>query len=78
VRALGWWAAGLERGRGTRGSCRRRADGTLQPDREQVVVGERIAVATGRDSVAELSACGADAALPDLSDLPRVLDLIAG
>jgi phosphoglycolate phosphatase len=34
-----------------------------------------LAVATGRNSVEELLACGADAALADLSDCERVLDL---
>ncbi len=37
-----------------------------------------LGVATGRDSVDELLACGADAALADLSDLPRVLDVVCG
>ena len=35
-----------------------------------------LAVATGRNSVEELLACGADAALADLSDCERVLDLL--
>jgi phosphoglycolate phosphatase-like HAD superfamily hydrolase len=35
-----------------------------------------LAVATGRDSQETLLAAGADAALPDLSDLPYVLRLI--
>jgi phosphoglycolate phosphatase-like HAD superfamily hydrolase len=37
-----------------------------------------LAVATGRDSVEELLACGADAALSDLSDIKRALSLILG
>ena len=37
-----------------------------------------LAVATGRDSVEELLAAGADAALADLSDCERALDLIEG
>lgn len=37
-----------------------------------------LAVATGRDSVEELLACGAHAALPDLSDVDRALSLIFG
>jgi len=37
-----------------------------------------LAVATGRDSVAELLACGANAALDDLSDIERVVNLIRG
>jgi phosphoglycolate phosphatase-like HAD superfamily hydrolase len=35
-------------------------------------------VATGRNPAAELLACGADAALDDLTDLERVLSLIVG
>ncbi len=35
-----------------------------------------LGIATGRNSVEELLACGADAALPDLSDRRRVLDVI--
>jgi phosphoglycolate phosphatase-like HAD superfamily hydrolase len=37
-----------------------------------------LAVATGRDSAEELLAAGADAALADLSDCERALDLIEG
>jgi phosphoglycolate phosphatase-like HAD superfamily hydrolase len=37
-----------------------------------------LAVATGRDSVADLVAAGADVALTDLSDVERVLDIICG
>ncbi len=37
-----------------------------------------LAIATGRDSVADLLACGAHAALPDLSDVDRALTLILG
>jgi len=37
-----------------------------------------LAVATGRNSVEELMACGADAALDDLSDVERVIALIRG
>jgi phosphoglycolate phosphatase-like HAD superfamily hydrolase len=35
-----------------------------------------LAVATGRNGVDELAACGADVALPDLSDVERVLRII--
>jgi phosphoglycolate phosphatase-like HAD superfamily hydrolase len=35
-----------------------------------------LGVATGRDSLGELLACGADVALPDLSDLNTVLGLV--
>jgi phosphoglycolate phosphatase-like HAD superfamily hydrolase len=37
-----------------------------------------LAVATGRDSVEDLLACGADIALPDLSDVARAVDIICG
>lgn len=37
-----------------------------------------IGVATGRDSAADLRACGADHALDDLSDVERVVSLICG
>jgi len=37
-----------------------------------------LAVATGRNPLGELLACGADAALEDLADLERVLDIICG
>ena len=37
-----------------------------------------LAVATGRDSVADLLACGAHAAVVDLSDIDRVLSIIFG
>ena len=37
-----------------------------------------LAVATGRNPVDELLACGADAALEDLRDLGRAMDLITG
>lgn len=37
-----------------------------------------LAVATGRDSVDELLAAGADVALADLADTKRVLEIIAG
>jgi phosphoglycolate phosphatase-like HAD superfamily hydrolase len=37
-----------------------------------------LGVATGRDSVEELLACGADVALGDLSDLDRVVSIVAG
>ncbi len=37
-----------------------------------------LAVATGRDSVEALLACGADVALADLSDVERAVDIICG
>jgi phosphoglycolate phosphatase-like HAD superfamily hydrolase len=37
-----------------------------------------VGVATGRNPVDELLACGADAALEDLRDLDRVLAIIEG
>lgn len=37
-----------------------------------------LAVATGRDSVESLLACGADVALPDLSDTARLLRVLRG
>ena len=37
-----------------------------------------LAVATGRNGVDELAACGADVALPDLSDVGRALQIICG
>lgn len=37
-----------------------------------------LAVATGRNPVDELIACGADVALEDLSDVARVVDIICG
>jgi phosphoglycolate phosphatase-like HAD superfamily hydrolase len=37
-----------------------------------------LGVATGRDDVAELRACGADEALDDLSDVERVVSIICG
>jgi phosphoglycolate phosphatase-like HAD superfamily hydrolase len=37
-----------------------------------------LGVATGRDSVDDLLACGADAALPDLGDIDRVLSIVCG
>jgi phosphoglycolate phosphatase-like HAD superfamily hydrolase len=37
-----------------------------------------LAVATGRNDVEELTACGADVALPDLSDVEHALRIICG
>jgi phosphoglycolate phosphatase len=37
-----------------------------------------IAVATGQHAVAELAACGPDLLLPDLTDVPAVLEALAG
>lgn len=37
-----------------------------------------LAVATGRDSVEDLVACGADVALADLADVERAVDIICG
>ena len=37
-----------------------------------------LGVATGRDSVSDLLACGADAALADLSDVERALAIVCG
>jgi phosphoglycolate phosphatase len=37
-----------------------------------------LAVATGRDSVDDLRACGADVALADLADVDRAVDIICG
>jgi phosphoglycolate phosphatase-like HAD superfamily hydrolase len=37
-----------------------------------------LGVATGRDSVDDLLACGADAALADLADVERAVDIICG
>ena len=37
-----------------------------------------LAVATGRDSVEDLLACGADVALADLSDVEHAIDIICG